>query len=504
MTRAFRERKHKRWVAHDEGAVQQGGALAAERPNDTKSLAGELFELAWPIAAAMFGETLLGLVDTKLVGRLGATALGGVGVGATFAFVYYAVAFGTMRAVKVATSHAVGRGEPARGFVYARAGLVIGGVFGLLVWALSRDVSHLLVLLGVDEALVAPATGFLAALTFGSPATCMLSALIQHRQAVGDARSPMVVGIAGNAVNAVLSYGLIYGHFGLPRLGVRGGGFGTATTEWLELAAMLVLLIRDEKRAGTPRGNSSVVSVFREMLDLGVPTGVQFGLEMLAFAAMTALLGSMGDTEIAAHQIALATVRTSFLPGIAVGEAASVLVGQRLGRRALPEADRVTKAAVAMASGFMAVCGLGFALFARGIASSFTSDESVARVAKHLLWVAAGFQVLDACNIVLRGVLRGAKDVKVAAVLGVAIVWTCVPTAALLLGKLWGWGAVGGWCGFIAETALSTAIFSVRWSKGAWRKLYAPESARTVTMLSRAIPRSSSSSPSSIVSGGVT
>jgi MATE family multidrug resistance protein len=422
----------------------------------------------------MFGETLLGLVDTKLVGGLGAAALGGVGVGTTFAFLSYGVVFGLMRAVKVATSHAVGRGEPEQGYAFARAGLALGAACGVVAWALSRDVSAVLAALRVDPTLVGPATGFLSAFTYGSPATCMLAALIQHRQAVGDARSTMVIGVLGNVVNAFLSYGLIYGRFGLPGLGVRGGGFGTAMTEWVELAAMLALFVRDSKRAAcnVPRANLPFRRAMAEVLELGVPTGIQFGLEMLAFATLTALLSSMGR-EIAAHQIALVTIRTSFLPGIAVGESASILVGRALGKNDLDEADRVTKWAVGMAAAFMALCGVVFATLASDIAHQFTTDDSVARIAKHLLWIAAGFQVLDACNIVLRGALRGAKDVRVAAVLGVAIVWTCVPTAALFLGKLAGWGAVGGWCGFLAETAVATALFSTRWRRGPWRLRYA-------------------------------
>jgi multidrug resistance protein, MATE family len=302
----------------------------------------------------------------------------------------------------------------------------------------------------------------------------MLAALIQHRQAVGDTRSPMVVGVLGNAVNAVLSYGLIYGHFGLPALGVRGGGFGTATTEWVELAAMLALFARDSKLAarGTTRAAIPFRRAMAEVLELGVPTGIQFGFEMLAFATLTVLLGSM-EREIAAHQIALSTIRCSFLPGIAVGEAACVLVGRALGKNDLEEADRVTKSALILAVGFMALCGVVFALLATEIARGFTSDEGVAGIAKRLLWIAAAFQVLDACNIVLRGTLRGAKDVRVAAFLGVAIVWSCLPTAALLLGKLAGWGAVGGWCGFLVETALATMLFGARWQRGAWRLRYA-------------------------------
>jgi MATE family multidrug resistance protein len=145
----------------------------------------------------------------------------------------------------------------------------------------------------------------------------------------------MVVGLGGNVVNALLGWSLIYGHAGLPALGVRGGAYATATSEWLEAIVLLALLVRDTRRAGTwarARAELPFASALREVTALGLPTGIQFGSEMLAFATFTALLGSMGADQIAAHQIALATIRVSFLPGAAVGEAASVLVGQALAR----------------------------------------------------------------------------------------------------------------------------------------------------------------------------
>jgi MATE family multidrug resistance protein len=193
---------------------------------------------------------------------------------------------------------------------------------------------------------------------------------------------------------------------------------------------------------------------------------------MLAFTTFTAVLGSIGSEQIAAHQIALATIRTSFLPGIAVGEAASVLVGRALGARRLDEADRATRAALTIAIGFMASCGVVFAVAGGVIARAFTSDAVVSAIAQRLLWVAAIFQVLDAINIVLRGALRGAKDVRVPAYIGIAVVWTCVPTAALVLGKWAHMGSVGGWYGFVVETCLASALFALRWKQGAWRMDY--------------------------------
>lgn len=458
-------------------------AGASREPDDGikssfhKRITRELFQLAWPIAAAMLGETAIGLVDTKLVGGLGAAALGGVGLATTMMFLAYSLAFGAMRGVKVRVAHAIGEGSPQHGFAYARAGLVMGGAFGVLVLLVCRDVSPLLLKLHADPEIVPYAQEFLAAVTLGAPATCALSALIQHRQATGDSRTPMIVGIAGNAFNALFAWSLIYGHFGLPALGVRGGGYATATTETLELAVMFALLLRDERRAlargalaGAPISFSRAV---REVSDLGIPTGIQFTAETLAFAAFTVVLGSISKEEIAAHQIALNVIRVSFLPGVAVSEAASVLVGRALGRRRLAEADAAVRSGLGLAVGFMAACGIVFALFGGMLGRFFSSDPIVVANARTLLLVAAVFQVLDAVNIVLRGALRGAKDVRAVMIIGVLVVWSCVPTSAFFLGKLSGLGALGGWLGFIGETTIGATLFWLRWKRGGWRKDYA-------------------------------
>ena len=473
----LKRRRLRRWVAHARRGVlhaQRSLGRAVERPESTFR---ELIALAWPIAAGMFSETLLGLVDTKLVSGLGASAIGGVGIATTLMYLNYSTVFGVMRAVKVRTAYATGEGRPADGVRYATSGAVLGAVAGVIVWAIARDVSGLLALLRIDPHIAPYARDYLSAVTYGAPATCALAALINHRQAIGDARSQMIVGIGGNVINVFLSFGLIYGHFGLPRIGVAGSGYGTAVSEWLELAAMTSLLVRESRGARPALRLLPYRRAIREVLGIGIPTGLHFGGEMLAFTAFAAVLGNIGGADMAAHQIAIMAIRTSFLPGIAVGEASCILVGRALGARRLDLADRANRAALVTAVTFMAACGVVFGLFGENIARGFTSDPDVIRIATRLLIVAAFFQILDAFNVVLRGSLRGAADVRVTAILGIAIIWTCVPTAAFFLGKLAGWGALGGWCGFVAETIFATIIFGWRWKRGAWRDQYAPGAA---------------------------
>jgi MATE family multidrug resistance protein len=121
----------------------------------------------------------------------------------------------------------------------------------------------------------------------------------------------------------------------------------------------------------------------------------------------------------------------------------------------------------------MTACGVGFALFGASLAAAFSEDASVISVARKLLLVAAVFQALDAVNMILRGALRGAKDVRWVMVVGTTVAWVCIPGAAYLLGRVAGLGALGGWLGFVLETSVASALLWRRWTRGAWRAAHA-------------------------------
>jgi MATE family multidrug resistance protein len=233
----------------------------------------------------------------------------------------------------------------------------------------------------------------------------------------------------------------------------------------------------EQRKAKAP--TITVREAAREVAGLGGPTALHFGFEVLAFTTFTAILGSFGAAQMAAHQITMNTIRVSFLPGVAVAEAASVLVARALAKRRLDEADQVTRASLTLGIGFMSVCGVLFALFGASVAHAFSDDPQVVSVARQLFFAAAIFQTLDAVNIILRGALRGAKDVRWVAVVGTTIVWVTIPGAAFVLGRLLGWGAFGGWVGFIFETSLGAWMMWRRWSRGPWRRDFGAEPERS-------------------------
>jgi MATE family multidrug resistance protein len=271
----------------------------------------------------------------------------------------------------------------------------------------------------------------------------------------------MLASIAANVVNVALSMTFVF-VFGW---GVAGVATATAIAQGSE-ALFLWLLVR---RSGAIATRPTAAHV-RALLRVGLPTALQLGLEVGAFAILTAFISSLSETQMAAHQIALQCCQFSFLPAFAIAEGAQILAGQAVGARKEAMVMRVAWLALATAGVYTAFCSLAFAVGAPLIVAGFTSSVALAAVTVRLLRVAAIFQVSDGANIVARAVLRGAGDMRFAAVIGVCTAWLMTPPLTWLLGARAHLGAAGGWLGLCGESVLGALLLWRRLRSGAWRQ----------------------------------
>ncbi len=419
----------------------------------------ELARLAWPITVSMLSFSTMTLVDTLFVGRLGASALAGVGLGGVYAFTLLCFGFGLLRSVKVLTSQAVGAGRKHQLGAYLGAGLVLacvlGGVNILVGYATS---GFLLDIAATVESGVA-AQSYADVRLLGAPLVLLVVALRENSYGVGHSTPPMRATLLANGVNVCLDYVFVI-HLDL----------GVAGVAWASLAAQgleVLVLAYARRRAVAGVSATRVVHVV-EVWRLGVPMGLQMLLEVGSFAALTALLASFGETDVAAHQVALQVCHLAFLPAFAVGEAASVLAGQAVGANERQLVRRVARLALVVAGSYSLLCGSIFAIAAWPIARMFGSEPELLRKITHLLYLAAAFLTFDAVNIVARSVLRGAGDVRFPAVVNVAISWACLPPLTWVLGHALGLGAVGGWIGLTVEIVLSASVLWWRLERGSW------------------------------------
>ncbi len=421
----------------------------------------ELVRLAWPLAVSMLSYSIMTLVSTLFVGRLGASALAGVGLGGVAAFGLICFGFGLLRAVKVVVSQATGAGRRRDIPAYVAAGVLCAVVLGMLAVLSGRLLIRVL-----PDFTASPDAGFQAAhylslRNLGAPFALIAIVLREARYGLGDSRSPLTSALAANLTNIALDSLFILGL----GWGVSGAGAAAALGHVVEAS----LLIRASRDPGVAFGLARVRHVVH-ILKLGLPLGLQFFLEVGAFGVLVVMLGRIGDVDLAAHQIALQVTHFSFLPAFAMGEAASVLVGQAVGAGEDGLVKSLGRRALGIAALYAGLCGLGFWLFGSVIARAFTDDLAVRAVTARLLCVAAVFQVFDAASVVARSVLRGTGDVRFPALIAVTTAWVSTPPLTWLLGYHFGLGAVGGWLGLCVEIVVGAIILWIRVERGGWRR----------------------------------
>jgi len=284
-------------------------------------------------------------------------------------------------------------------------------------------------------------------------------AIREARYGFGDSRSPMYAALFSNAVHIPLNYVLIF----CAGWGVAGAAYATLFVQLIELGWLLAT----QAKSGFGFDRAQLEHV-RSVFSIGLPTGSEFLLGVAAFSALVLLIARMGEADLAAHQVALQVLHFAFMPAVSIGEAASVLAGRAVGANDDEKVLRVAKNALWLALSYAALCASLFVFGAEALMRLFSSDLKVRAVGVHLLYLAAGFQILDAANIVARAVLRGTGDVRVPALLAIASGWSFVPGLTWFLGIRHGLGAVGGWLALTVDISAGALVFWWRLSRGHW------------------------------------
>ena len=235
---------------------------------------------------------------------------------------------------------------------------------------------------------------------------------------------------------------------------MQGAAWATVSANLLGCAAM----VRIQLREGLPLRAASMQHA-RQVFRIGLPSGLQFALEVGSYAVMVVMLTHLSELDGAANQIAIQVIHFGFLPCVALGEAASVMAGQAVGARRRELVHRVAFSAMLPTAAYTVLCMLLLIFGGHAIVSLFTHDPVLLELTTHLLYVAAAFQIADGANIVARGVLRGTGDVDFAARVGIAVAWVMTPAATWLLGYRLGLGALGGWLGICMEIFVAAGIF---------------------------------------------
>jgi len=439
----------------------------------TTSLRRATWALAWPVIFSFSIESFVGLCDTLMVGRLGATAVAAVGVGVQILgavdSMLFAVGTGALAIVARHVGAADRRAaeETLRQSIVAAAALSTLAVIPVFAWA-----PALIAAFRVDEAVVAAGTPFVRIVVCGVPAGATLFVIVSSLRGAGDTRTPLAIGAVVGVVNVVAAYALIFGHFGLPALGVAGAALATALAFVAGATLGLVVLARQalvlRLRWRPFRLHADVVG---RVLRIGYPAAIEHLLMQVGFFLYIVFAARYGTAAVAAYFIGVRILALSFLPGFGFAAAAGAMVGQSLGAVRPRDAERSGWAALNLALWLMSAAGVAIFVAARPIARLFVDDAAVIADAVSFIRVLAVAQPLMAIDFTLGGALRGAGDTRfplLTVLLGfylcrLGMAW--VVTFGLGLGVFWLWLAL------IGDYVMRSALKAYRFRSGAWKTI---------------------------------
>jgi len=429
-----------------------------------------LLILAGPMIASQLLQMSMGLVDTLMVGRLGAGSLAAVALGGAVYFPLFLICAGVMSAVSPLVSQSLGAGESehigrtVRQAFWLASMLAIPGI--LIMW----NVKPFLIVVGIEPGVAAQTQGYLRAVAFSFIPGLWYWALRHFVEAVGRPRPVMLITLAGAICNAGLNYILMFGKFGVPAMGVVGTGWSTTIVVYV-IFAILVVFVRSEpslrnygvfRKLGSPDW-----SFLRRIFRLGWPIGIMLGVETGLFAAAAFMMGTIGTDQLAAHQIAIQCASFTFMVPLGLAFASTIRVGFETGAGNPAGAQIAGYTGMCLAALVMAAFAVVFVVAPRPLLGLFIdlhdpANDAVVRLGVVLLGLAAVFQVFDGVQIASAGALRGLHDTHVPMYVAFVSYWGVGLTAAYVLAFPLGFGPPGIWWGLVLGLAVAAILLGIR------------------------------------------
>ena len=435
-----------------------------------------LARLAAPLVLSQIAQMTIMTTDVVMLGRLSTHALAAAALGNTVYYFCWLLATGPAQAVGPMIAQSVGahgaeaiRLRPAvRSTV--RMGLWMAAMTTVPLAAILLFTAPILRTLGQEASLAVDAGIFTAGLTIGLPFTIGFQVLRNYSAALERTNEGLWVMLLSIVWNAVADYALIFGHFGLPRLGIVGAGLATSSSAIFACLALLGFVLASPKLKPfriLKRPHRTKPAILSELFRLGAPIGLTMTLEAMLFNCATLVVGTFGGNPLAAHQIALNVASFTFMAPLGVAMATTIRVGQFAGAGDYEAARRAGFTAMAFGL-FLASLSASAMLFAGraiaglDIAGRGPEDLAVLSLAAQFLIVAAAFQLADALQVVANLALRGMKDARAPMVIAAASYWLVGAPACLALGILLHMQGLGVWIGLAIGLGVAAVLLTAR------------------------------------------
>lgn len=442
--------------------------------NPSASRLSILFALAFPIIAGMTSQNIFNLVDTYMVGYLGAEALAAVGLSNNLNFMCIAFITGLSAGVQAMTAWRKGGGDMDTAAVPLNGGillcLVLGVPLSVMVFFATPGMFQILT---PDPEVIDHAVPYFEARAFGMVALGLNFAYRGFWNGISMAKVYMHTLIVMNIANIILNYVLIFGHWGVPALGTQGAGIGTTLSAWIGVAFYAVQARARVSDCGYLKVRPARAEISK-LLSLSLPVSIQQLFFAMGLTVYFWIIGRVGSEELAISNVMLNISLVMILPCLGLGMASASLVGQRLGAGEPDNARHwgwyTSRASVVMATSL----ALPVALWPEPLLAMFLHDPHLVTQGVLPLRIMLASLILDAVANVLNNSLNGAGRTRLTSLVGISTQWGINLPVAYAAVVYWGGGLVAIWVIFGLYRAIVSILYALVW----WRiPLHVPERA---------------------------
>ena len=410
---------------------------------------------------SQMGHIMVSVSDSVMVGRLGAVPLASVSLAVSVFSVVMLFGIGASYGMTPLVAQADGERDIEKSASILKHGGILNAILGILLTGVIFICASLLPYFGQNPDVLKGAIPYLEILAMTLIPLMIFQSFRQFTEGLSYTRQAMYISVSANILNVILNYVLIFGKFGIAPMGIIGAGYATLISRvCMALAMGLYVLLHSrfveyQKFFKYIRLNKAR---FKEIINIGIPSGMQYTFEIGAFSTAAIMVGWTGAIPLAAHQIALNLSAITYMMATGIAAAATIRVGNQLGRKDFSTLRIAGITCFIMAGVFMAVNGLIFILGKDFLPMLYIEDQQVVTYAASLLVVAAFFQVSDGIQAVGLGVLRGLSDVKIPTYVTLFAFWIVAIPLSYILGIKLHMEAIGIWIGLSAGLTVAAIL----------------------------------------------
>ena len=416
----------------------------------------ETIKLSLPISIGQIGHVMLGVVDSLMVGKVGSASLAAASLVNGIFFLIMVIGIGLSMAATPLIAMAKGENKFEECGNILNHSLIINLIFSFILMIGLFGFSFIIPYLNQPKDVADLAVPYLNILTISVIPFLIFQTYRQFLEGLSIPNPPMIIALLANFLNAFLNWIFIYGNFGFPAWGLYGAGVSTTLTRWVMAFSLLLFALNYERvKKYTPgiRVGEYSRHLVKKILQIGIPSGLQYFLEVASFSFAAVMIGWLGKTSLAAHQIALNLASVTYMIILGISSAGTIRVGESLGRRSMVQIRRAGFSAIGLAAGLMFCFGICFIIFRKFFPTLYISDPEVISTASQLLIIAALFQIFDGLQASGIAVLRGLADTKIPLLVSFASYWLIGIPISLLLGFYFNLGINGIWVGLLLGLA---------------------------------------------------